>query len=89
MIKLGSKVRDTLTGFEGVAVARTEWIYGCARVGVEKEGLDEKGTPVEAQWFDEQRLELVESRPVAVSEASSAVSGGPKADPSRQADPTR
>ena len=31
MITLGSKVRDLVTGKIGFAVARTEWLYGCAR----------------------------------------------------------
>jgi hypothetical protein len=31
-IKLGSKVRDTISGYEGVAVARTEYLFHSARM---------------------------------------------------------
>jgi hypothetical protein len=30
-IKLGDYVRDKLTGFKGVAVARTEFVNGCVQ----------------------------------------------------------
>ena len=81
MIKLGSKVRDTLTGYAGVAVARTEYQYGCARVAIEAATLTE-GKPVDPQWFDEQRVEVVEEEAPKVSRDSSATSGGPQKDPS-------
>ena len=54
-IKLGDVVRDSVSGFEGLAVARTEWLYGCVRYGVEARALRE-GKLIEAQWFDEARL---------------------------------
>ena len=70
MIKLGAKVQDEFTGFKGVVTARTEYLYGCIRVLVQPEGLKD-GVPVEAQWFDEQRL----------SKQSKAKAGGPGATP--------
>lgn len=79
-IKLGNKVRDTITGFAGILIGRTEWMYGCNRIGIQPEGLHE-GKPVDAEWFDEQRVELVEATPVKVSPNSTATSGGPKRDP--------
>jgi hypothetical protein len=35
MIKLGTSVRDTITGFEGVATRRTETLHGSTQVFVE------------------------------------------------------
>jgi hypothetical protein len=32
MVKLGSKCRDSITGLEGIATARTEYLYGCVHV---------------------------------------------------------
>lgn len=29
MFNLGEKLRDTVTGFEGIAVSRTEYLNGC------------------------------------------------------------
>ena len=81
-IKLGSKVRDTLTGFTGIATGRTKWLYGCSRITVEPQELRD-GKPIEAQWFDEQRVELIEERKPTVSLDSSATTGGPQNDPVR------
>ncbi len=81
MIVLGTKVRDKFTGFSGVAVGRTEWIFGCTRYAVEATELHE-GKPIEAQWFDEQRLELLQDAP-AQKEAESKGPGGPQRDPVR------
>jgi hypothetical protein len=55
MVKLGDKVTDSLTGFTGIATARTEYLYGCVRILVEPTELRD-GKPVEGQYFDEQRL---------------------------------
>lgn len=72
-IKLGEKYRDTISGFEGVATARTEYLYGCVRIVLEGGGLKEDGTPKDC-YFDEQRLERLDtSRP-----ARTATSGGPQ-----------
>ena len=79
-IKLGSKVRDNITGFEGIATGRTEWLFGCNRVCVEPTELKD-GKPIEAQWFDEQRMEVVAEQAPVVSKDSSATTGGPKMDP--------
>ena len=35
MKNLGDEVKDTITGFKGIVVARTEWLNGCARVTVQ------------------------------------------------------
>lgn len=66
MVKLGEQYADRFTGFEGIAVARSEYLYGCVRVG-----LEGKAKVGDVLWFDEQRL-------VAVS---SAKVGGPMSSP--------
>jgi len=87
-IKLGSKVRDNITGFEGIAIARTEWLHGCARVTIQPQGLHD-GKPIESHTFDEQQVELVEAHAPVVSGASSATSGGPQRDPVQRPGPVR
>ena len=82
-IQLGSRVRDSITGADGIAVARTEYLYGCVRVGIEAESLDEKGKPRDLVWIDEQRIELLEERTPVASRLSSATAGGPQEDPPR------
>ena len=54
-IELGTRVTDSITGFSGVATARTEYLYGCVSIEVQPEALHE-GKPIVAVWFDEQRL---------------------------------
>jgi hypothetical protein len=77
MIVLGEKVKDSLTGFEGVATARTEYLYGCVRICVESLELDKDGDPKEV-WFDEQRLvELAKMAKMAKSVAKIGGPGGP------------
>ena len=56
MIDLGSKVKDMITGFTGIAIGRTEWLYGCTRIVVESQELKD-GKTVKPEWFDEQRVE--------------------------------
>ena len=64
MIKLGDEVKDKVTGFEGIAVARTEYLYGCLSIGVLSKKLNsETGKPIEWVWFDEQRLDLQSKAP--------------------------
>jgi hypothetical protein len=60
-----------LTGFSGIATARSEWLYGCARICIEPEELHD-GKPIERQWFDEQRVEVVSRDCPAVSKNSRA-----------------
>ena len=77
-MKLGDRVRDKMTGFEGVAVSRTEYLYGCVSIGVQPTGLTDKdGKPKELEYFDEQRL----------SEESAAVTGGPGDHPPQRSTP--
>jgi hypothetical protein len=83
MIELGNKVRDTLTGFAGIAVGRTAWLYGCARIAIEPTKLGKDGKPGELQWFDEQRVEVVARTKPRVSADSRATTGGPQLDPIR------
>ncbi len=83
MVKLGNKARDTMTGFEGIVVAITKWLYGCNRICVEPTKLDKDGNPSEGRWFDEQRIEVVRPTKPKVSKDNTAKTGGPQRDPSR------
>jgi hypothetical protein len=57
MIKLESKVKDKITGFNGIVTGFVTYLSGCNQaLVVPKVGID--GALEEAQWFDEQRLEV-------------------------------
>jgi len=49
MIRLGDVAKDRVTGFEGVTVARIEYLNGCIQYQLQPAGLGEKGLPREAQ----------------------------------------
>lgn len=57
MIVLGQIYRDRITGFEGVATGRAEYITGCTQVLIAPP-VKTDGTFIDCLWFDEQRLEL-------------------------------
>lgn len=58
MAKLGDVVKDRITGYKGTVVAKTLWLYGCIRVGVQSKRMKD-GKPVEAQWFDEGQVDVL------------------------------
>jgi hypothetical protein len=57
MIKLGSKVKDEITGLSGIVTGYVTYLSGCNQaLVVPKAAAD--GTFKDDQWFDDQRLEL-------------------------------
>jgi hypothetical protein len=55
-IKLGSKVKDKISGFNGIVVARCEYLYKPTEIGIESlQPKDNK--PNDVVWVSESRLE--------------------------------
>lgn len=79
MVKLGSMVTDSITGFAGLVMARTEYLYGCVSVLVQPTNVTTEGKPQEAAWIDEQRLTV----------RSKAKAGGPQLTPPPRPTPSR
>jgi hypothetical protein len=84
MVNLGDKVKDVVTGLTGIAVAKTHYLQGCARIGVQPQELKD-GKPVEASWFDEPQLEVIEVGAINLKTDQSEKPGGPAylVDPGR------
>lgn len=61
-IRLGDIARDTITGFEGVVVARTEWLNGCWRLTLQPKKLQENGKPIDTETFDDKQAVHVPRR---------------------------
>jgi hypothetical protein len=57
-IKLGSEVRDLVTGLTGIAIGRTEWINGCARIIVQPK-VDKDSKLPDGVNVDEPQLEVI------------------------------
>lgn len=82
MMKLGDIVRDTISGFKGVLVARTEWLNGCVRLTIQPNYMHE-GKLLDNQTFDIEQCVLVKAaKPQVV-----AATGGERQNISRAKDP--
>lgn len=85
MYQLGNKVRDVITGFEGIATGHCRYMYGCNQVLITPDRLGSDGKTLNGEWFDDQRVEVIEERVIPVSATATAIAGGPQ----RDAPPTR
>lgn len=70
-IELGTKVKDSITGFKGTVTGRSDYITGCKQYCVVPKA--KAFTPAKAGWFDEDRL--VES---VAKKAAKKPRGGPQ-----------
>lgn len=89
LFSLGDRVKDRVSGMEGIVVAHTQWITGCSTYGVRPQGLKDF-VPIDAVWLDEVQLELVVSLAVnfgpvvrehggpALAQARPGLTGGPR-----------
>ncbi len=76
-IMLGSKVKDRITGFVGVAVAYDTWINGCERYAVQSE-CGEDGKIPDLAWIDNGQLEILEPAIKEEKPAERRTTGGPQ-----------
>lgn len=60
MINVKDKVKDTITGFEGIVIARTEWLNGCVRCCIQSQKLKD-GKILDTETIDEGQLEIIEA----------------------------
>lgn len=85
-IALGDTARDTVTGFEGVVIARCKYLTIDDRLVLQPKTLDKDGQPQKSHGFDVVHLELVSKlNPPAPKETR----GGPMDDVRRSPDPVR
>ena len=86
MVKLGQTVKDLVSGFKGVVIARTEWLNGCTRICVQPK-VNEKGELPDAKDFDEPQLRAM--RIVAVPRGPIDTGGPTSHSPVQKATPSR
>ena len=79
-INLGDTVRDTITKFTGVAIAKYAYLNGCIRFEIQPAKLDKDGKPIESRIYDVQQLKLIKS----AKPAASRDTGGPYPTPPRR-----
>lgn len=81
-IELGDEVRDLVTGFKGIAVGRTTWLYGCDRISVQPKGVNKEGKTYDNQGFDEPQLEIVKKAKSSIKDKpENHTTGGPRSEP--------
>jgi hypothetical protein len=89
--ELGDKVKDRISGLDGVVISRAEHLFGCNRYWIAPQGHKD-GKPLEGCWSDEDALELVEAQVIKrqsyirVAETTAprpvrAIAGGPTDQP--------
>lgn len=82
-IELGHKVRDTVTGVEGIAVTKTDHIWNCTRIGVRLTDTQGYG---DQEFFDAPQLEKVGD---GIRDEVEALDGSPPSQSGSVDDPTR
>jgi hypothetical protein len=75
MVNLGDEVVDVVSGFKGIATGKSEFLYGCTRIGViaRAKGNETK----DMQWFDEPQLKIVKRAKVKPATREQKRVGGP------------
>lgn len=82
---MGDEVKDTITGFKGTVIARTQWITGCDRLTLQpKMGKD--GKLPESNSFDEGVLVLIKAKKRA---RATTRLGGPRQELYQRATPSK
>ncbi len=72
--ELGWLAKDTITGWTGRIVIRSEHLTGCVQYVLVPTHLDKDGKRIDGEWFDEVRLEILER--AAPMKADQAKPGG-------------
>ena len=66
---LGDRVRDKVSGIEGIAVCVTTWLNGCERWSITPQGVE--GTELSDLCCDVQQIELVKTDPIGLRRVAS------------------
>lgn len=94
-VTLGDRVRDRVSGFEGIVVCRTVWLNGCVRVSIAPEKLDKDGKVQEPSHFDEPQLVVLDKGIVpfegeyGVLGSTTTAGGGDQPAPRQRPEATR
>lgn len=73
--KIGDTLKEKVSGFEGVVMAVTAYATGCFHYGIASRDLDSNGKVKEWEWFDQSRLDLVESKTINFAIVAGVTSG--------------
>jgi hypothetical protein len=74
---LGKRVKDIITGYEGIVVSISTWLNKCRRFGVQAQGLKD-GEPRKVEYVDVEQAEFIGEEKI---DLQTKPSGGPKPAP--------
>lgn len=57
-IALGDRAKDKITGFKGIVIGITAWLYNCDRLVIQPEAIKD-GKPIDEATFDADQCALV------------------------------
>jgi len=60
-VENGDKVKDRISGFEGVVTGTTIYLNGCVRFIIQPK-IDKDGKMPNPEWIDEEQLEVLEKK---------------------------
>lgn len=60
-VENGDKVRDMVSGLEGIVVGETKYLNGCVRFIVQPK-INKDGKVPESEWVDEQQIKILEKK---------------------------
>jgi len=75
-IELRDQVKDVITGFTGIVIARVEYLNGCIQYCVKPKILKE-GKTLEGEYIDENQLKIIKKWQ---KDKPKNEKGGPQAD---------
>ena len=88
-VKLGLTYKDSISGFVGIAIARTVYLYGCERVLLSPTKLKKDGDFLSDCWLDEAQVVKVKATKTPTKRAVKKNPAGPRTSPSRRSDARR
>ena len=51
-IKLGNKVKDTISGITGIAFGHITFLNGCDQIGIKQQAVNKEGESYSVEYFD-------------------------------------
>ena len=76
MVTLGDEVKDTVSGFQGIAISRHSYFQGCDRVNIQPP-IDKDGKLPKPETFDEPQIMVIDAGK-AIRQAQEDDPGGPE-----------
>ena len=75
-IKLGTKVRDKITDFEGIAITKAEFLNGCVQYEIMPKVKKGENRMKEGVYIDSQQLEIIEEKSIKKKVPTPKIGGG-------------